>query len=742
MSALKQIALKPDFGIEDFLKEDAKVLYQNAFNTKHIGREIDFFLFEAKAIFLKSKDPEFFEYRFRHVLQLAIFNAWANYRKGDFHKCVEIEVGWDSEKMIVSVTGSVENDIKVVMPAGQTKPENENSNRIFRLLEQIQKFSDGLFVRHSIKSNRMQVISILETNINILDVFESKKEKNTDYVEVNEISQKKDASATSKVKPEPLSGSDLEKFKIDENKGIDINQFNKNNADIPNTDIPQAANEDWLTRVSKSNEAEAQDTTVSGSAIASIDEIRIKSTPTEEDESIKVISGGSTENKPDLMTFEAGVSDEEAVHLKFEADKIGVEDENIILQTSSVVSDDLKSKLIALNPSMSNQQYDEMFKQATDSIRQSMIKVMEGALQRQKLMHEGKLQLYKEQIATMSGRIEELKNVAKDAGIHIHDKYEDKPIETDLLMTVKESQNETIGLDLDEDNDEFETILGSKESVLPKMQMDEKSKEWVSKLIQDVKRERGELNQKIKEFEINDRKSRHVLKSSINQANDKLRMTEGALKQKDFVISKTKEALANTISTLDKYKEMISQNDKENLKVKLLSTEKLLSIATENSMSAAARVDELQQKWLNESTQRAELQREMSSKNKSIADLQRRVDVLSKDQSAGKADANSQRIIETLKTQMKQLTEKLQKAQADAQRASLQSATDARKASNSSNGDAELKHKYDQANKMIGSLKSDNDKLKKKYEDMKFSETKMKVEISRLQAQLKAATKK
>src|SRR4051812_32309405 len=72
MSVNLAVPQKLRFGMEELLGVNARSLFENLFSTRHLGRVLDFFLFESRAFVDGSSDPVGIEYRVRQILELGV----------------------------------------------------------------------------------------------------------------------------------------------------------------------------------------------------------------------------------------------------------------------------------------------------------------------------------------------------------------------------------------------------------------------------------------------------------------------------------------------------------------------------------------------------------------------------------------------------------------------------------------------------------------------------------------------
>src|SRR5690349_18779066 len=119
MSAEKILQSRHDefLGVESLLKPEARIVYETLFNMRHAGRVIDLILHEARDFLARSPAPEEAAARVRHCLELAVMSAWVNYRGGEQSRSLEIEAGWDDERLVISVAGFVDDGLGGLVPS-------------------------------------------------------------------------------------------------------------------------------------------------------------------------------------------------------------------------------------------------------------------------------------------------------------------------------------------------------------------------------------------------------------------------------------------------------------------------------------------------------------------------------------------------------------------------------------------------------------------------------------------------
>ncbi len=693
MSDMKAIALKTDFGIEDLLKAKSRVIFENIFSTRHIGRVMDFFLFEAQPFFKSAGDMGFFEYRFRHALELGIFNAWSNYRRDEAVKCVEVEVGWDESRLVLAFTHSVDAGVTGFAP-GST-PSNETAARMQKMLEQIQQLCDGLLVRYSPQSGRVQVIAFLSA-------AEAAAKEEPEFFEVTPASIGKTRGEAASAVPEPLSEGKVDAFLADEKqdgmprkrpRGAVAPAAGESETTVSGVDLTE---QDWLTRVAGEH-AEAEGATKVGGVKDQTPEelVKLKSDERADEDSKVVISG---EAEPDVD----------------EAETLKKVEENVQL-----ISDSIRSDIVAAFPDFAIDKYKEFYRKATETISSNYINTIQNLKQVHKIELEAKVKLYKERVQALSARIDELRlKAGEDPSI---DREGDAaPIE-----------------EIATDGD-FDSIISEYSRALEGGDVPDAAKTWARSLIDGMKKERGEFSHRVKEFEARARKLEFDFKGKETGLKELLRVKDELLKQRELSLEKTKESLGNTLGTLEKMRAMEKISDKGELAGKLMTAEKMLSFANENAERASKKLEETHQKWMAELNARAVFQKEVSSKGRQVEDLQRKLEVALRSKGeSGKAGGDvSQRVIETLKGQNRLLQDKLTAANANIAKANAMSME--AKRTGVAGGDAESRYKLEQSSKLIRALKEEADRFHKKYDETRMSETKLRVEIARLQVQLKA----
>lgn len=747
MSALKnaaQIAKKARMGLEDLLKPEARVIYENVFSTRHIGRIIDFLLFESRPFIEKHADPALAEYRMRQTIEVGVFNAWSNYRKGEKTKCVEIELGWDDEKLVLGISHYADSDLKNFVP-GDGEPEGKTALRMRRMLEHVQELSDGLIVRHESQSGRMQLLAFISAK-------ENEQTTSPQYIAVEPGSFSELPRLNTTV-PAPLADGNIQAFVTDERAGpagvasiggratndsIRIKGGSIAESDVVrvkgSSDDKPLINDDLLRVKGGAIEtSDDQKTLVKGSAAPAIDDTPII---VKLDEKLAKVSIAEI----DTMSAEAAVA--------IDADKPA--DDNVVSDAAAdkdtdesvqVLLDTVKSEIMPLCSGVSELQFQETFTILSQKIRENYNQTLHHMLRVKNIQMISKIKHYKDQVQLLNSRIDELKADSQDMieSIAQKDSTEGEILRLraagDKKAAVKASQAEMKAR---------ETIQQYQISI-EKDEMPKGAKDWGKGLLEAALKERALLGQRTREVEANLKRREYDYRNKENALKEEVRIKDEQLRQKDFTLEKTQESLANALQSYEQNRAaQSSTTDKNELALRLASAEKLLSVAKDNNDRMQKRVEDVQKKWQEEFNSRSLLQQEKSKLQKQSDELQRKFNEVQEkgshaDELARLTEGRDKalRIIEDLRRQMKELQGKLNASNAGSKNQS--GPADAKKRGEPQIDTAELKHRLDQTNKIAGVMKEDLDRTKKRYDELKQSETKLRVEVARLQAELKSA---
>ncbi len=692
MSAEKSLLISADFGIENYLAKDSRILYDIVFSTKHIGRVIDFFMYESSSFFSNTDESSDVEQRFRQIMELAIFNGWRNYRTDEKPKCIEMEVGWDTDKLILSVTASFNSQLNPI-DLSKNYEINEQTDitfRIRKMLSYIKDIADELVIRHCKDSGRIQIISSLSKT--------KSSEKKYDYVDVT-VETLLPSKGKKISRLEHLANANVDQFNKDS-----INQDAKafpqllvnNTAEKP-VDLSQ---EDWLKHVQGQSEAQENNT------------IRIKGvTDTQKDEIVKISSSSESNESEVVVKSDTGLlSLDEALNIGGSESTSTSDSKTIISGTGTTEKGILGTGL--------EFELEKIAKESVSDLRHEL-----GSIE-EKIVQDAFSPLFEKSIRGIYEKyLNEVNHILKMKGLD------------------KEEEIVFSGVTPDKLEQDLDNVMISYSKKLENVNSSEDAKKIVSEMFAELQKEKGEFNKKVRQIDADQRKRELEMRTFETMMKEQVRKKDETIRQRELSLEKAKESLTNALGTISRLKsEMGNSNHADTVK-KLMIAEKTLAVTKENNDKNVKRIEEIQVKWMKDSTEKAEMQKELMMKQKQLGDLQNRLNNALNSKGADRAAEASQKTIDTLKLQLKQLQEKLTSANAAAAKAAQQATQDAKKSANKGD-DNEFKHKYDQANKMLKATKDENEKLKKKSDDLRLAETQLKVEIGKLQAQIKSLLKK
>ncbi len=658
MSAVeKTTIMSADFGIEDMLSKESRVLFETVFSTRHIGRVIDFFMFESQVYFKTFKDSAEMEQKFRQILEMGIFNVWRNYRKTETVKSIELEVGWDKDNLYIGITGSFEPGLKG-LNLSEAEDANLDSLRVRSMLKIIQGLSDEFIIRQNSISGRIQVIAGLQSNPTTEKLFQ--------YVTVDPESLMP-ARNVKMITPEALADANIAGFVQDSNGA----------KQEPTSELTgNLSGEDWLVNVQAKNQMDENEN------------VRIAGVTDIQNDAALNIGGSSALASTDEQIKVRGARDSADGSLDSECEQ------NLETIAKEVIQE-LRTELSEVEPSLVQDQFNEIF--------------IEGSR------------------AVFDRYAAEIKHIIKMQGLNGgSSKMELQGINSNEADQADKAMND---------------VMQSYTKRLEGVTNAGDAKEVVREMFAELQKEKGEFNRKMRAFESDQKKRELELKTIEQTLKEQLRRKDETLRQKELSAVKTKEALTNALRTISRLKTESSSSDKGELMKKLMVSEKLLSVTKESNEKNVKRLEDIQQRWIKESNERASLSKELAMKEKQIADLQNRLNNVISNKGADRLAEANQKTMDSLKSQIKQLQEKLAAANAAVAKAAQAATQDNKKAVNQS-ADNESKHKLEQTNKILKVMKDDNEKLKKKSEELRMSETKLKVEVGKLQAQIKALLKK
>ena len=721
-NALLTAVNKVKFGVEEVLASDAQVYFENIFSTRHIGRVVDFMLFQCQPFIAASTDPAYTEYRFRHVIELAIFNAWANYRAGERSKVVELEFGWDKQRLVISASHIAETGVGGFVPGGE--PANEVSKRMQKMLTQVQQLADGLIVRHDPKSGRVQAIAFLV-------VDEAEKLAAPAYLDLSLLPPPPSVEVEADTQvPEELSNGNLDAFLADENA------------------VPAAAPEfidDTVTLSGGGGEPDTTETVVKGSAPEDEFETRLSGDSAIEIDKTKIVVGGGAPAEDEVETRISGSA------------AIGVDKTKIVIggggptgpnkdlmqvkrleggaaaaggssKREQLLMDKLKmmSEQITVLKAEKNNATASVSGPGSESSGE-----MGGGTRREQLLTDQK-KVMSEQITALNEQINTMRS----------DRNEMQVALSDSNRTAAEALAKAAS---DDDKDSPEVAKLRKEIESPEI-VPSNAKTWAKGLMESMTKERAELKVKAREIDSLLRRRDYEFKTKESGFVEQLRMMEGMIKQRESALEKSKETVANMSGIIEKMRaETVGNKDSAEWSHKLATAEKLLQAEKETSDRVQKRCEEIQKRLADEMGLRGAAQLDVVKFKKQADDLTRKVAQL---QDAGQKNSSTDvlavtdardkaiRQVEQLKQQNRELQAKLSTSTTTTK--SSANAKDGAKSS-PAQSEAELKHKLDLADKLAKASKEELDKTKKRFEEVKLQENKLRGDLSKVQAELAKA---
>lgn len=745
-----QIAKKLRLGLEELLKPGARVLYENVFSTRHIGRVIDFLLYESRTFIEAHPDAGYAEYRLRHAVELGIFNGWSNFKKGEKSKCIELELGFDDEKLVVAVAFYVDADVTNFTPGDAEAPSGAVAERMQKMLTQVQELSDGLLVRHEPTTGRVQVMAFISAGAN-----EKLVDTQCVTVDINDDSEppRPDASV-----PNPLAAADVEGFVKDESEGLKSSKaLDAMDALSVVKGAPETV-DDTATKVKGSKGEKEAVMRVKGSGsgeLANKDILRVKSMGVGEktqDETKLVVKGDGLSvaaaeklkipaSALDNVTAEAAVAAESKYTSESQADEGDPNtDESVEVLLSTV-----RAEIVPLCPGLSEDQFEEAFRNLSTKIRENYNQTLHHMLRVKNIQMIGKIKHYKDQLQLLNARIEELKAENND----LLESLAQKDATEAEILKLKNSSDPKLKDKRDQEEARARETIQQYQTSIEKGEVPNGAKDWGKGLLEAALKERAFLSQRSREIEAILKKREYDYKNKESTLKEELRLKEEQVRQKEFTLIKTKEALANAMQNADKARALadLGSADKNEIVQKLSTAEKLLSVSKENNERMAKRVEDVQKKWQEEFNSRSAITQEKSKLQKEADDLRRKLTTIEErgthvEELAKLTQARdrSVRIIDDLKRQIKELQAKLSGSSAQAKPGAAV-ADQKKHGGQPQMGEGEFKHKLDQANKISAAMKEELERTKKRFDELKQSETKLRVEVAKLQADLKAAGK-
>lgn len=813
-----EIAKKMKLGLEELLKPGSRVLYENVFSTRHIGRVIDFLIYENREFIAAQPDPSQAEYRIRQTIELSIFNAWANFRKGEKSKCVEIEMGWDGEKLIVAVAHYVDADVKNFTPGSVEPVSNETAARMQKMLEHVQALSDGLLVRHEPQSGRVQALAFVSS-------AGGERLVDTQCVIVDPTLVDASPSPDAAV-PDPLASADIAGFVEDEKKDLKSSTANDAMAAIGKIEGadgspfdqevikvkgggPMSAKENDILRVkgsgplSEEEKKEKDILRVKGSGPLSEEEkkekdiLKVKgggpmSAEEKKEKDILKVKGGAGSAQTDASneiirvkhagdaekiqddakaklkaSSSGGLKEKTIEKLKIEAsalDNVSAEaavaaesandaaesdgdSENQAEEGIQTLLDTVKTEMAALCPGLNEAEFEEAFRTMSAKIRENYNQTLHHMLRVKNIQMISKTKHLKDQVQLLSARIDELKAENQD----LLESLASKDANEAEILRLKNAADANAKKKRDDEEAKARETIAQYQAAIEKGEVPTGAKDWGKGLLEAALKERAFLSARSREIEAILKKREYDYRNKETMLKEEVRIKDEELRQKEFALVKTKEALSNAMQTVEQTKKLADtgSSDKNELVHKLATAERLLTAAKDNNERMTKRVEDVQKKWQEEFNSRSAITQEKSALQRKVDDLERKLEAAQNKSTNSEeiiqltqARDKSLKIIDDLKKQIKELQSKLIAGTlAQNKGPAGQSSSDSKKKGDAPMGDAEAKHKLDQANKLTAAMKEELERTKKRFEELKQSETKLRVEVAKLQADLKAAGK-
>ena len=705
-------------GVETLLKPGSRIIYETLFSMRHAGRVIDLILHEARDYFAKTSDVDASTARARHTLELLVLCAWSHYRLLENTRCLELEAGWDDEKIVFSVAGFVADGLGGLVPS-LGAPANEVSGRLARYFGIVEETATMLALRHHKDIGFLQAYAVLAADAaaprQTARVVELKKPEG--YVPAPEFAAAGDdwLAAAAPLPKEPLgSGEGTEEFlgdeRTDEAGRVMVQGRKEDGADGPvviNAKRALAGSEALeLKPVEEGPLVDDTETLVSGGDFGpDTTETRVTGSAETPDETVTTVSGGDfgADDTETLVKGSAPEEDDSVTRIKG-----GIQEK----------SDDFKRVISGKkNLSKSDQEIIRVLQNSSsEEANEVAALLVEGAKAESVADEESQRKVQ-----------------------HIMKELESKGTETE---TAAASVEETVV----RSGKELESHIMMAQKLMERVEMPDKVKQFLSDSLQKLSKNRADLNQKIKDIngqwltaQLEFKNKQAALASEVAKSDVRMRI-------KDSALEKNKEVLARTLKSMEEYKQRAEQSGNAESAHKITQANMVASKAKDHALKLQGRVEEMQKKLSQETTSRVNLQSEKTKLEQQVEQLQHKVAGQDKNKSIAKEDPamkaeldRANRQVDELKRQAKLLQDKLTVAQ----NPNKQSTAGAGKNNGGKDepSDAELKHKLDAAQKMHAKLKEDNDKTVKRLDEAKQSETKLRVEIAKLQNELKQANK-
>ncbi|MEW6057168.1 MAG: hypothetical protein AB1540_11195 [Bdellovibrionota bacterium] len=709
MTEAATLSQKLRAGVEEMLRANARVLYETLFSIRHIGRVIDFCLYESKSFLDAAQQPLEFECRIRQILEIAIFNGWTNSREGDSAKCVEIEFGWDDIRLIISVSHFVAPDVQGFVP-GNGLPSNEAASRMAGMFEKIQALSDGLVIRHEQTTGRVQLVAFVSAQANA-------KGSGIEYVNVDSVEDIVQPNLRTEVAiPSPLSTGKVREFLQDEREdekksktsGLrgaareDASTAGLSNWKVKRLDQPkQDAEPEFKSLEKKSDPKEA-----------------LTSERTEAEPSLAETPEKNKEDDQFLTSLmkKAGEGEDLASDSE-QKGKASGKDWGRISEKSGGAADRVIDDRIVVSGGGPQDLTDEELN--VKDLKEKYSEDLQQVLRAKDAQMALKSKHYQDQIDHLNSKVEALK-AEKQTLVNRQASGSSLSSSSSEFIDGQEKaeSKEHVLADFEELDVKFQKLVERYQSEIEKGVVPESARAWAKGFMEDMLKDRAALNDRARAVATHLKKKEFDFKTQETALREEIRLKDEQLRQKELSLSKTKETLTNTLKSLEETKRLASAGnlDKNEFNQKLASTERNLEVSKEAHQKLIVRFEELQKKWQEDSSARILLQQELSKQKP---------------------------LTEELKRQNKELQMKLMQVSSGSnQQKSGGAAHDLNRRSGSgAESEAEVRHKLDQANKLSKAMKDELERTRKRFDELKLEETNLRIELVRVQGQLKAATK-
>lgn len=748
-------------GLELVLGESAVIHYQTIFSLRHMGRVTDLFLYTAKDYLSQSHSVEKEEARTRQCLETAAIAIWAHYSKIEKSRYIELEFGWDQAQCAISIAGFVDQNSFNYSDASGDNASSEEAN-FKSYLNALSDYGANVVIRHMAQLNFVQIMIILKLGEfkrgepivtiaidtdaankptlvdasdagpvkipvgqdDVLQGFqgEESQENQAAHQILSGVEQGGDGPLVAKLKArangedepvviqpdqmEPEVSQVVSSTDVEEDESVSV---------VAASNAEAVSTEETLVKGSF-DELDTTETLVKGVDIAPDDSVTIvKGVPEEADDSVSLVKGTKelADSTVKKLTGTTTKIKDEAIKIAGSPQKIA--DNSVIRISSESVEQDIEREEKSFkidHPDTNNEAF--------------VIKSNDG----ESMLDDEKLTIKSTESAAKATK--EVNKIIRD--LESNSKTtEEASLEVEKLVASSEK--------------EFESQISIAQKVMEKVQMPDKAREYMNRALSELTKNRAELDTKITEITGKWRAAQLDFKNKQTALGTEIKKLEEQLRQKEVALVKSKETLSRTAKAMEEYKLKALANPDAEVAHKLSQITTLLEKSKEQNEKLQSRLDDVQKKLSTEMAARGAASTENSKLHKQVDDLSRKLAEAEKNKNVVKEDpamkaeldrANKQ--IDELKKQQKMLQEKLSQAQNPNKQSG---AANGGNANNKSDGptDAELKLKLEQSQKLHSKLKEDYDKKMKQLEAAKQSETKLRVELAKLQAELKTAQK-